>query len=1045
MNPLRTGILTILIFFSPYQLLRAQTPVFLNELEKALKEQNKEIIATNYPLACSQLSKNQYSKNLAEKLIEISHELSRSGFARLVWQNLEKISDCINPSDPGSAKLKTDLLSELGAAFYYDNKFTEADSAFNLTLLNLKKPGSGTDLDRAFVFNFLGLVNRKIGKTSEAIGFFEQARSIRIASLGEDHPQVGAVYNNIGLLYKSTGDFENALICYDKAIEIKKKANDKSVYLNYMNMGELNGILGNYSVALDYYRQADSILISEPQSEKLADLYLNLGGILSTMQGYEDANQYFFRAVSIYDSIYGINNEKSARVFQNLANTYNALGDHINEQEYTEKATEILQSVFGPGNIELAPIYNNLGMVYQSHGEYEPGLLYLNKAKKIYQQFPGEQSEKIANTLINIAETYKLLGQPDSAIYNYDEAIAKLEALFGSKHPYLAYSFNSMAQIYYHIKKPEEAFRLVSKAISSNKTETQAGSGILESCLNPGYLFESLLLSAEITCQSGFSRKNKTKNQFDYFTEADSLLSAQRNFLFEKSDKVNFARNSRRLAESSLDCLSSFSPENLQSKDLEQVFRFVEKSKNLVLLQSINENHVKHFSGIPDSVLQKEDLLLSRIHSFSHQVDLEKVPETRKIFEEKLFDYKLEYRKLAEQLENDYPAYYRLKYSEQVPTTTDIQKKMDEQTAVLAYFYGDKSIYRFTILKNKFWINKLKHNDYQDLLTGLRKGISLKLDEVYKEKAALLYKLLIPGQLPDEIRQLMVVPDGGLSLIPFEALLTGSPESTDSFTAWPFLIKKYTISYAPSLALWSRFRESGSGSGNPSLLAMAPVFDKSIPLPLTESSIGSSTRSLHNDHPQSNPGIAPLKASSGEVLGIDSLFRNHGLKSKLFLQSDASEKNFVQTSSEEYTYIHIATHGFVDEKHPELSGLNFSQVPDSGFDNVLYSGEIYNLKLNARLITLSACKTGLGKLAEGEGILGFSRAFLFAGTENLLLSLWKVNDSSTSGLMTSFYSGIVDKGLKLPDALTNAKNRLIADPATAHPYYWAPFILIGEG
>ena len=187
-----------------------------------------------------------------------------------------------------------------------------------------------------------------------------------------------------------------------------------------------------------------------------------------------------------------------------------------------------------------------------------------------------------------------------------------------------------------------------------------------------------------------------------------------------------------------------------------------------------------------------------------------------------------------------------------------------------------------------------------------------------------------------------------------------------------------------------------------------------------------------------------MLASKSEIKQIDSLFVKSHFKTDVFLESEASERNIGTLNLPDYRFVHIATHGFVDEKKPELSGLYFAPLKQAGFDNILYTGEIYNLKLNADLLTLSACETAMGKVAEGEGILGFSRAFLYAGTKNLLLSLWKVNDFSTEKLMVLFYSNILEKQMNFPDALSQAKNTLIQNNEFSHPFYWAPFILIGN-
>ena len=195
-------------------------------------------------------------------------------------------------------------------------------------------------------------------------------------------------------------------------------------------------------------------------------------------------------------------------------------------------------------------------------------------------------------------------------------------------------------------------------------------------------------------------------------------------------------------------------------------------------------------------------------------------------------------------------------------------------------------------------------------------------------------------------------------------------------------------------------QKENSGKEN-SLLAFAPVFDNQQLSEISKNESASALFSLIYNSKINELGKAPLLASKSEIKQIDSLFVKSHFKTDVFLESEASERNIGTLNLPDYRFVHIATHGFVDEKKPELSGLYFAPLKQAGFDNILYTGEIYNLKLNADLLTLSACETAMGKVAEGEGILGFSRAFLYAGTKNLLLSLWKVNDFSTEKLMVS--------------------------------------------
>jgi CHAT domain-containing protein len=192
--------------------------------------------------------------------------------------------------------------------------------------------------------------------------------------------------------------------------------------------------------------------------------------------------------------------------------------------------------------------------------------------------------------------------------------------------------------------------------------------------------------------------------------------------------------------------------------------------------------------------------------------------------------------------------------------------------------------------------------------------------------------------------------------------------------------------------------------------------------------------------------IRPLPATETETEAIFKLYNGNNLKAKVLLHSNANEKSIKSGELEQYKVLHFATHGFVNSERPELSGLLLAQDTTGGEDGVLYSGEIYNLKLNADLVVLSACETGLGKIQKGEGIIGLTRALLYAGAKNIIVSLWQVPDNSTSDLMVDFYKNLlISKGqLSYSEALRNAKLKMISEGSNTNPYFWSPFILIGK-
>jgi len=278
------------------------------------------------------------------------------------------------------------------------------------------------------------------------------------------------------------------------------------------------------------------------------------------------------------------------------------------------------------------------------------------------------------------------------------------------------------------------------------------------------------------------------------------------------------------------------------------------------------------------------------------------------------------------------------------------------------------------------------------------------------------------------------VADDILNYLPFEVLLTERTVTNNkgTFQGLPFLVRKYPLSYIQSSAVLNTvlsYREGTAGrkQSTKSLIAFGdPVYGMKDNLP------GEGTGKYSR-----------LEYSGKEVERIASFFRRDS--AEIYLGDQATEEN-VKLNERlcKAGYLHFATHGFIDEAKPDLSALVLSQGNGSGEDGLLQANEIFNLKLNAGLVVLSACQTGLGKLIRGEGMVGLTRAFMYAGTPSVLVSLWSVSDNSTALLMGEFYKNLIRNKLSKTDALRKAQLALMSDQQFAHPFYWAPFVLIGD-
>jgi CHAT domain-containing protein len=298
-----------------------------------------------------------------------------------------------------------------------------------------------------------------------------------------------------------------------------------------------------------------------------------------------------------------------------------------------------------------------------------------------------------------------------------------------------------------------------------------------------------------------------------------------------------------------------------------------------------------------------------------------------------------------------------------------------------------------------------------------------------------LYQELI-GPIKDKfgsIKRLIIIPDGNLNYLPFEALV-----GQGRIDHPKYLIKDFRISYAPSAtALASLQDRKNLASLRKDLLAFAdPDYDfASISRKETDPD-----DILREFYLEQGFDFSPLKYSAEEVRQISKLIKKKARD--IYTEKSAREEKIKSLALKDYKIIHFATHGFIDERVPLRSSLLLTLDQDPTEDGFFQAREIYNTDLDAKLVVLSACQTGRGKLERGEGVMGLSRAFLYAGAESVVASLWSINDKATSVFMKYFYKGLC-QGLTKEEALQKAKLDMI-ESEYRHPFFWAPFVLNGD-
>ena len=305
-------------------------------------------------------------------------------------------------------------------------------------------------------------------------------------------------------------------------------------------------------------------------------------------------------------------------------------------------------------------------------------------------------------------------------------------------------------------------------------------------------------------------------------------------------------------------------------------------------------------------------------------------------------------------------------------------------------------------------------------------------EEGFTSIAGDLYNTLVPANLIKDYDNITIIPSGPLNYLPFE-VLTGSDGK--------YLIESKAISYAPSVNSLQIImdRKNNTIPGDKILAFGDPLVNLTGP----DTSVNGAEFVERDFTIFDDWDIKPIPATRTEVEKIEAIFGPDRVE--VYLAESANETNFKKLVHGNYTYMHLASHGVSDIYNPRRSAMIFSFDRGKGEDGLLHVDEIYHLNLQTDLVFLSACQTGTGKFLPGEGVMNLARPFLIAGSASAVATSWNINDKSTSEFVDIFYNGL-QKGHSKTDALMYAKRQFIENRRKLyrHPYFWAPFILIGD-
>jgi len=848
----------------------------------------------------------------------------------------------------------------------------------------------------------------------------------------------------------------------------------------YATKGFLDQALQSLQHAPAVRKEIDSALASW----ECGNLFFYFGNLHIYRGEYDLAWEYYTKTLAIWKAIKGdsLQDWPTANLYHNMGLIHQHRGEPALALDFYQKSLAMCRALFGERHATVAMRYQSIGNAYLNMARYDEARAWHQKSLALRLAREGKNSLGVAQCYGNLGASHLQKNEYGLALPLYEKASAIFRAVFGPWHPNLAICHNVIGEIYF--KKGEYAAALASfeRALQANvRGLAPVGEDYdrhlpLENILSEEILLQTLshknnallaqairaarplpdLHAALATSQLALQVIDQTRR--GYKAEAAKLFLAERTTAtYEQAIQI-----ARALYRATGD-----------PQYQERAWQFAEKSRAGILLDALAEAEAKKFAGIPDSLLEKERRLRAGL-AFQEKRVLEEeakgsAADSAKIlaWQAGLFDLKRAYENLLAHFEASYPDYFNLQYQNKIASATEIREQLlDERTALVEYFVGRDSLYIFALTNDRL---DLKSAPRDSLLerraTELRSAIVEQDYDRYARAAYALHHILLAPMAPAlDCENLIIIPDGVLCFVPFEALLTdtaGVHAPIKDYRALPCLLKKHAVRYGFSATLLLETTRRQRSPLTRDYLAFAPLFaggvasNPDFPDQLSSKESRSIAEFVAAQRAaDTTRAIAAgfLPATKEEVRGVQNLFRERagffarwfGNDAQVRLEQHASEAHLKSTRLADFRYVHFATHGFVNESTPKLSGLLLAPVASQKEDGILYLGEIYNLNLNADLVVLSACETGLGKIAKGEGLIGLTRGFLYAGANNLLVSLWQVNDVSTSNLMIDFYQKILD-GQSKPAALREAKLRMIEQQAKyAKPYYWAPFVLIGK-
>lgn len=864
----------------------------------------------------------------------------------------------------------------------------------------------------AIASNYIGLQ-----EPTKGIEYYEEA--IQLWKSAGDHNIAAEALFRLGLTYSSLGEIEKTLDCYEQSLSIHRKHGYKRAESKMLYFTALNYLRAGYYQKALYFQNQNLTLRRAMNYPQYGEL-MQIGYTFEALGEKQKARESFLNALAELQSV--PEQSDDASLLGTLYTTFSRLKDYRKSAEYGDKLIQFHRN--RKDRFNEARWLSETSKSYTSLGEYRKALEYLNQALTIHRT--------IDNSEYYLFTGLELIGNKHAALGDHQIALDYYKQ---------AYSINKVLSHFKELKAP-----LTHKIAGAHR--------------ELGNLDEALLSAEEMI----------------------STVEYQRTIIVNPELRKAFSARMHEYYKFYIDLLMLLHKRNPSSDYAAKALQASEKFRARSLLESLGEARVNIRQGVDAKLLERERELRQRL---SVAAERQNRLSTTKHTEEQAATVKkevetatAEYEDVQAQIRRVSPRYAALTQPQPVTLQAMQRELLDADTVLLEYSLGEERSYLWVVTSTSLDSYELPKREaieadarrvYELLSDGKGWTKSNDIKTQYAEAAGRLSETLLSqaaGKLKG--KRLIIIADGALQYIPFGALpapqeLQKTNTNQQQREIEPLAVGHEIISLPSASTLNVLRRETANRArasksvavfadpvftGNDERMAMVKAKSpKSSPQPETNSS--SSRRVLErafNSNPDSNEPLAitRLPFTRREAEGI---FLTAPPRSSLkALDFEASRDGVLKSDLSAYRIVHFATHGLLNSENPELSGIVLSLVNENGqpVDGFLRLNEIYNLNLSADLVVLSACQTALGKEVRGEGLVGLTRGFMYAGSSRVVASLWKVDDVATAELMKLFYRKMLQEKMRPAAALRAAKIEMWKQKRWNAPFYWAAFELQGE-